>query len=204
MESDVQLARRCKPVCGPRLGFILSSLYFSIETEAWKNKPVCVTARKPPPFLATACWSTQLRPDPATHACRHTQPLHKRCNLIFICMTSERTNQPPAEAFSPLALETKAKLCLQRGAYQLPDIKHTYKLVQTISPPAGNSNILICLTLLIWVEFFSLLSVSSVSFFSGRRGPHGQTSADNSVSHSCFWMQLLIVKVFFSETRFSP
>lgn len=54
-------------------------------------------------------------------------------------MTSERTNQPPAEAFSPTALATKVKLCLQQGAYQLADIKRTYRLVQTISP-AGNSN----------------------------------------------------------------
>lgn len=60
-------------------------------------------------------------------------------------MTSERTNQPPAEAFSPTALGTKVKLCLQRGDYQLPDIKHTYKPVQTISPPAGDSNILMWL-----------------------------------------------------------
>lgn len=37
------------------------------------------------------------------------------------------------------------KLCLQRGAYQLADIKRTYRLVQTLSPPAGNSNILMWL-----------------------------------------------------------
>lgn len=60
-------------------------------------------------------------------------------------MTSERTNQASAEAFSPLALETKAKLCLQRGAYQLPDVKRTYKLVQTYALSAGKSNILMWL-----------------------------------------------------------
>lgn len=128
-----------------------------------------------------------LRPDPATHARRNTQPLHKRSNLIFICMTSERTNQPPAEAFSPTALGTKVKLCLRRGAYQLADIKRTYRLEQTISP-AGNSNILMWLLRaslafklrilfftvgLIWLFFFPLL-MNSIG--PGSHEPHRETA----------------------------
>lgn len=128
-----------------------------------KYKPVCVTARKPPPPPPIPRYgllkhAAETRPR-HTHACRRTQPLHKRCNLVFICMTSERTNQPPAEAFSPLALETKAKRRLQRAAYQLPDIKHTYKPGQTISPPAGNSNTLM------WLWRPRTFKLSGILFF---------------------------------------
>lgn len=92
-------------------------------------------------------------------------------------MTSERTNQAPVEAFSPLALETKAKLCLQRGAYQLPDIKHTSKLVQTISPPAGNSNILLWLLRRASHFYVERNSCLYHRFRPGRRGPRRQTAA---------------------------
>lgn len=74
-------------------------------------------------------------------------------------MTSERTNQAPAEAFSPTALGTKVKLCLQPAAYQLADIKRTYRLLQTISPPAGNSNILM------WLLRPASLKPSRILFF---------------------------------------
>lgn len=107
----------------------------------------CVTARKPPPpFIPRHSLSKHAARDQTPpHTRRNTQPLHKRSNLIFIRMTSERTNQPPAEAFSPTALGTKVKLCRQRGAHQLADIKRSYRLVQTASPPAGNSNVLMWL-----------------------------------------------------------
>ena len=210
MESDIQLARRCKPVCGLRLGFILLSLYFSIETEAWKNKPVCVTARKPPiPCCSLSKHAAETRPR-HTRMQAHTTPtqtlqphiyLHDiRAHKSSVCggiLAAGLGNKGQIVSTARCLSITRRKTHIQAGADLCSfcwEVKHT--------DVASEASLLSC------AEFFSLLSVFVHFVFLWNPlgladGGGGVSSADNSVSPKDLLHPEAGVKVFFSESLFS-
>lgn len=115
-------------------------------------------------------------------------PPHKRCNLVFICVTSERTNPAPAEASSPPAWERRPNaVCSQAPiSYQTQNTPasrcrpvllllgmQTHKLMWPFRPASplytwGGDSFLLFLSVLVVSLFFFFLGIHQARLTGGR------------------------------------